>query len=422
MSVATIERITCTPYNLIVDTKVHYNASSRPSIAGLPQIFWRDATPWREANLWAMERATDRVTRLRTVKSNLTNLLNYANFLEEHSLLWFAFPRRKADRCLVQYRGWLVSERDAGRISPGTASEYMRNAVSFYRWLLSRGLLSSEFPLWRDKAAYIRYFDSVGFERTMLRLTTDLAIPNRRRAGDSLEDGLFPVSNADRDSILGFCKENGTPELYRMLALGFFTGMRIGSICDLKIQTLRNAVPDPAAPGLYKIAIGPGAKPSVQTKFDVTGQVWIPESLLEDLLSYATSLHRSKRQLKANEKHRDHLFLTVQGNKFCQDGSEHATAVNTEMVRLRRGGAAAGIRALKGFHFHQSRCTFATDVATIALASGDPINAIALVRDALLHRDEATSFKYIKFVSAAPSKKAVADDFMKTFSGVAIVK
>jgi signal transduction histidine kinase len=56
-------------------------------------------------------------------------------------------------------------------------------------------------------------------------------------------------------------------------ALAFFTAMRLGSICDLKVQTLEYAVPDPAAPGLYRLAVGPGASPPVHTKFGVTGQV-----------------------------------------------------------------------------------------------------------------------------------------------------
>jgi len=35
-----------------------------------------------ERNLWAVERVASAETSLRTVSSNITNLLNYANFLE----------------------------------------------------------------------------------------------------------------------------------------------------------------------------------------------------------------------------------------------------------------------------------------------------------------------------------------------------
>lgn len=416
---ATLERVEFSPHIAFVSKGVvEYKPASRPSIAGLPQLFWVDASPWREANLWAVERANNKDAATKTVASNMNGLLHYANFLEDHDIPWFAFPARKADRCLVQYRGWLIGERDAGRIAPSTASEYMRNAVSFYRWVMARGLLEPNSPLWRDKAVYLHFFDSVGFERTVVRVTTDLAIPNRKSPGDALEDGLLPVSAPDRDAILAFAKDSASPELYRMLALGFFSGMRIGSICDLKIQTLQNAVADPAVPGLYKLNIGPGASPPVQTKFGVTGQVWIPKALLEDLLDYAGSLRRSKRQVLAQPCDRDLVFLTRFGNPYCRRGSEQSTAVNTEMASLRRAGVSEGIKVLKAFHFHQTRCTFATELAALALKAGDAVNAIGLVRKALLHQNEATSFKYIKFVSATPGKEAAANEFMRTFSGL----
>lgn len=78
---------------------------------------------------------------------------------------------------------WLPSNikaRDAGHIRPATASEYMRNCISFYRWVRRRGLLSPTLLLWKDKRFLIRYFDQVGFERTLAGTTTDLGIPNRQ--------------------------------------------------------------------------------------------------------------------------------------------------------------------------------------------------------------------------------------------------
>ncbi|MBN9694711.1 MAG: site-specific integrase [Zoogloea sp.] len=416
---ATLERIRYMPQTIVVeDGTVSYSESSRRVIAGLPQLFWADGSPWREANLWALERASSNEALLKTVAGNLNGLLHYANFLEEHDLLWLAFPVRKANRCLVQYRGSLVEARDAGLMSPSTVSEYMRNAVSFYRWARAKGLLDPDMQLWQDRAVYIQYFDAVGFERTMVQVSTDLAIPNRKRPGVLLEDGLLPVSAEDRELILDFAKNNASPELYRMLALGFFTGMRIGSICDLKIQTLKNAVPDPEAPGLMRLALGPSASPPVNTKFGVTGHVWIPRALLDDLLEYATSLRRSKRQAEAQPGDRGLLFLTRFGNPYCRRDTEQSSAINTEMATLRRNGVAAGLKVLKSFHFHQSRCTFATEVATLALKTTEPINAIALVKNALLHKDEATSFKYIKFIASTPAKRAAANEFTKAFAGI----
>lgn len=140
--------------------------------------------PWREANLWAMERATAEAS-LKTVASNMNGLLNYAKLLESRGLHWFEFPVRKADRCLVLYRGALITMRNAGQISPSTASEYMRNCIMFYRWVRHRELLAPHAPLWREKPYTVKLFDQVGFERSVNGITTDLSIPNRKRLGQT---------------------------------------------------------------------------------------------------------------------------------------------------------------------------------------------------------------------------------------------
>ncbi|WP_302140960.1 site-specific integrase [Halomonas alkalicola] len=420
---ATLERIHFVPHYLVRSGKAtgYSSSKSRSSIEGLPQIFWGDYTPWREANLWAVERATAGDASLKTVASNMNGLLNYAKFLESRGLHWYEFPTRKADRCLVLYRGALIKLRDAGQISPSTASEYMRNCVMFYRWVRYKKLLSPSLPLWRDKPYLIKYFDRIGFERTIAGTTTDLGIPNRRRIGQALEDGLLPVSESDRDAILDFSSLHATPELHLMLALGFFTGMRLGSICDLKIQTLELAIPDPSAEGLLRLAIGPGASPPVHTKFGVTGQVWIPEALRNELLEYAKGWRRLEREAKAPAEQRGLLFLTRFGNSYGRRGADQSSAVNVEMSALRKKGVKAGLRVIRKFRFHQSRCTFGTELARLGLSTCTDVSVvIAMVSNALLHSpsSEATTFKYIRFVQALPLKKALSDRFMEAFSGI----
>lgn len=422
---ATLEYIHFVPHTLERrENSVTYSVSSRrPSIKDLPQIFWAGGMPWREANLWAMERATTGEASLKTVASNMNGLLNYAKFLESHGLYWFEFPARKADRCLVLYRGALSKMRNAGRISPSTASEYMRNCIMFYRWVKHRELLAPHVPLWRKQTYVVRFFDQVGFERTVNGITTDLRIPNRKRLGQTLEDGLLPVSATDRDTILDFAAANATPELYLMLALGFFTGMRLGSICDLKVQTLEHAVPDPSAEGLLRIAVGPGAAPPVHTKFGVTGQIWLPEALCDKLLEYATSWRRMERREKASFENRDLLFLTRFGNAYGRRGTDQSSAMNVEMSNFRKRGIKAGLQMLRRFRFHQSRCTFGTELARLALSTcSDAALAIAIVSDALLHapNSEATTFRYIRFVQAVPIKQALSHRFMAAFSGISM--
>jgi len=387
-------------------------------IEDLPQLIWRNSTPWREANLWALERATTRGVSIKTVQSNLTAIHAYANWLEEAETNWWDFPSRKAERCLVRYRSALIDARDKGEIAPSTASQRMASVVQFYRWLHGRGFLSPENQLWTEKSVVIRVTDKVGFERTILANSTDLAIPNRSVPGERLEDGLLPVTAMDRDAILKFAKENSSEELFLMLTLGFYTGMRLGTIVDLKIQTIERAVPDPSSPDLCRLAVGPGADPSVHTKFGVTGQVWITKVLLKELQTYAYSIRRLMREAKSAPEHRDLIFLTRFGNPYGRRGFDKSTAINVEMHSLRKAGTSRGIAVLREFNFHQTRCTFATELARLAIHVGGAINTIAIVKDALLHKHEATSLKYIRFVERMPIKVEMGNAFTQEFLGL----
>lgn len=388
------------------------------AIEYLPQLTWENLTPWREANLWALERATTKEVDIKTVHSNFTSLHSYAKWLENTDTKWWYFPSKKADRCLVRYRGFLIEARDNGELAPSTASHRMANIVQFYRWLYKNGFLSPDMQLWSEKSVVLRATDKIGFERTMLTNSTDLAIPNRSTPGEKLEDGLLPLAARDRDAMLEFAREYASEELFLILALGFFTGMRLGTLTDMKIQTLERAVPDPASADLFRLAVGPGASPPVRTKFGVTGNVWITKAHLDELKIYVYSVRRLKREASSAPENRNLVFLTRFGNAYTRQGSHKSTALNVEMFNLRKKGVSHGLIALRNFHFHQTRCTFATELARLAIRAGGTINAIAIVKEALLHKHEATSFKYIKFVERTPIKIEMGNAFTKEFLGL----
>lgn len=386
-------------------------------IDALPQIMWKDSTPWREANLWALERATSSAVSIKTVGANCAALHAYANWLEETGTDWWAFPTKKADRCLVKFRGALVDARNNGKIAPSTASQRMAAVVQFYRWLYEKGFFSPDSPMWAPRLVSIKLTDKVGLERTILIHSTDLAIPNRSLPGERLEDGLLPVSSNDRDAILRFASEHASEEMFLFLTLGFFTGMRLGTLADLKVQTLDRAVPDPNSPDLFLLAVGPGADPPVHTKFGVTGNVLIALSHLEQMRAYAYSVRRLKREASAKPKNKDLVFLTRFGNSYAGGRSDKSVAINVEMHALRKRGSAYSLHALRNLHFHQTRCTFATELARLAIQQGGVLNAVSIVKEALLHKNEATSLKYIRFIEKTPIKIEMANVFTREFLG-----
>lgn len=390
-------------------------------LESLPQVVWSNGLPWREANLWLYERARSRNLSIKTVSSNAKGLKAYANWLELADCDWWHFPSRYSDRCLVRFRGALINARNRGDLAPSTASQRMSTVIGFYRWLNSVGLISPDWPMWSERVIGVRIPSTFGIERTISVNTTDLAIPNRSAGGSGLEDGLMPVSSDLRKDILELARTVCSEELYLMLCIGFFSGMRIGSICDLKASTLTNAVPDPNEPRMHWVPIGPTASPPVSTKFSVSGQVIMPTTLLNRLRDYTYSSRRLSRLSLANDKDSDLLFLTKFGSRYIRDGADTSTAINNQMCSLRKKGLAAGL-PIKNFKFHQSRATFGTTVAALAIQAGGQINSVALVKQLLLQKSEETALKYIKFIEKAPIKAALANEFTKEFFSGLIVE
>lgn len=405
---------------LVDDLGVRWEINKKRSvIRRLPQIVWCDNTPWREANLWAFDRACDRRCKLKTVLSAMTHLHAYAKWLENEGLPWWHFPARESERCLVRFRGHLVSAMNRGELANSTAKQRMAAVIRFYRWVVTAGLLSPDWPMWTERSVGVRLEDDFGLKRTMRVASTDLSIPNRKRIGETLEDGLLPVPRDSVGKILDFASKHASLEFYLMLRLGFGTGMRFGSIADLKIETIENAIEDQRFKGFYAIQIGPGARPTVHTKFDVTGEIWIHGDDLELIKQYIYSDRRLLRRNLSLSEHHDHIFLTRFGKPFGNDDESYSRAMSVELGRLRKKAIFARFDIMKGFKFHQTRCTYATELARATLRHGNAGLAIDIVKKALLHKDEATTLKYIKFVEKTDIMAKAANEFSVEFLGLA---
>lgn len=385
-------------------------------IERLPQIVWSNHSTWGEANVWALEQATSRQKDIKTVHASMIHLLAYAKWLEAEGIDWWHFPVRESERCLPRFRGALIRARDEGEIAPSTASTRIAIVVRFYRWLRATGLLSTAWPMWSERQIGIRLTDSFGFERTVRVNSTDLSIPNRTVPGVvQLEGGIMPLTAGGMHKLQAFADANASEELALMLRIGFGTGLRLGSILDLKVQTLENAVVDSVA-GWHRIAVGPAARPSVETKFGVSGMVPMPLDLLERLREYAYCSRRLKRQARAEPELRDLLFLTRFGERYL---TLESRAINVEMSRLRDKAKAQGLTVMRDFHFHRTRATFATLLMRAALKSMPVGDAIQFVREACLHKNSETTLKYVKFIEATKQMAEAADAFAEAFMGLA---
>ena len=354
-----------------------------------------------------------------TLVESASGLVAYMNYLEASNDDWRRIGDVKANRTTARYRGYLIGRRSAGEIAASTASARMAVVIRFYRWLSAERLLVNESQE-AEKKILVRISDRVGAQRSLIRTLDDLSIPNRARMRTALEGGLHPVSAAQRDTLLAIAEARASKELYLMLALGFGTGMRLGSIADLKIKTIQLATTHPLSERICYLSIGPGVRAApVATKFGVTGRVVIPAHLLEKITEYMNSMRRLRREAKASSADRSLVFLTKNGTPYSRSGADRSSVVNVEMSRLRASAAANG-HDFSGFKFHCSRATFATGIAETAIRMGGAAgagNAVRLVRDLLLHKNEASALKYINFIQDQRIKEEWSNRFTREFVG-----
>ncbi|NWO03106.1 MAG: site-specific integrase [Idiomarinaceae bacterium] len=137
-----------------------------------------------------------------------------------------------------------------------------------------------------------------------------------------------------------------------------------------------------------------------------------PAELVRQLERYAYSARRLGRQARASEEDRTLLFLSERGNAYSE------TSFTKLISYLREKLAEAGLDQFRDFKFHQTRATFGTQLMRLAMSAlPSQVDAIVFVRDAMLHKDEATTWKYVKFIEKEPVKEALSDEFFNLYVG-----
>lgn len=402
--------------------------AGRPVVVnGLPLIFWNSGQQWREANDYLYSRSAlvaSSELHVRTVHAEGLALYAFAKWLESEKEDWTNFPARREERCLVRYKAALLQaaaseHRSIGRLRRSTAAARMRVALHFYRWASSQGILG---PVDLEEThATFRIYNEHGFGFAKPVLSSNLAIRNSKLQPDDgrLESGAHPVSVEQRDQILAIARERMPIELCLMLQLGFATGLRLGTIGDLKIQTLEHAVPIQGVSTAMVLSVGPQATPPVATKFGRNGKnIVIPTWLRNEILEYSSSRRRMTRELRAQPEDRDLVFLTRSGKRFVAPTMNRSPTVNALMTALRRKASASGID-IQRFTFHCTRATFATAFAELGIAAGRIDDTVAFLREVMLHRDEATTWRYIRYVQQEGNRGILADRFTRETFGLA---
>ena len=405
---------------LVVDPKTRLRMPV--ALEGVPQLLWASGEFWDEANLWLLARSRllhSGQLKEDTLTANGKDLLAYSDWLELDGKHWWQCHPNDDQRPLNLYRGHLVNCHEQGLIAPTLASRRMTTLKTFYRWLLRVEILSPGFPLWSERNVRIAYEDAFGFRRHIEVIQTSLDIQAAQRTPNDLilEEGLQPVSIEVRDAILDLAHRRFSHELFLMLSLGFWSGLRLGTICDLKIQTIENAIRINKCPALMHLSVGHEANPPVRMKLDQGSDgIVIPTQLLEELLEYSISLRRGKREVLAKPEHKHLLFLTVKGNPYGRGKGDRSATVNAEMSRFKRLARAEGLK-IDDFTFHWSRATFATMWARAARANGNLHEFMPTLKRMMAHKHDRTTERYIQWVEKEAVRAAVMDEFTRTMFG-----
>lgn len=386
-------------------------SKKRKGAVSLPHIFFSNGEPWWEANKYALYRYYDLSKDIKTVHREMSHIARYAEWLEKTGLHWLHFPKKKSERCLFKFRGYLIELRDEGLLAPSTTSQVMNSVTAFYRWASAYKYAGERSTLFDDKNKAISFFDKVGFRRTMSVISSELSISSRVRTGVRLEDGLTPLSQASSLVLMKHLADQKNYELYLMAKVALQTGCRHETIATLNIRAIEAAYPDHSFENTMRVKVGPGT--GVDTKFDVTGEVYFPSALIYELTQYYNSAEAILRRSKANASIQKNIFITSHGNRYTSQ------TFGTLMHRLKQELIKSGNSEFGRFKFHQLRATFGTMLmrAILKTKQMNSLNAIEFVKDAMLHKEASTTWKYIKFIEREPVEEQFLETLWSMFTG-----
>lgn len=380
------------------------NLENYEVIENVPQAYWLDGLPWHEANLWFLHlgRAVQlKMSAIATLHAYATSLKLYMAFLEKESVDWWCFPERWSGNVLLRYRGYLIGLRQDGKLASSTTKRRMSDILLFYTWVMNERLMSPSHALFEEKTV-VRYVEAyAGLKKALTIKVNSLSIPDVRNR-NGFEDGLSPVSKLQKERILEVARSSSSEELYLMLLVAFSSGLRLGSVCDLKEKTITNALKVAGENDLFAyLQVGPNVEGApVKTKFGKEGRIIMPLIVLRKIKDYMISIRRIERQAKASPKNKNVIFLNRFGRPYVRGGNDKSSVINVEIFRLKKCARLKGYD-FHGFKFHRARATFASEVAATGLSAYgiDKIPmVIGLVRNLLMHKKEETSLAYISFV------------------------
>lgn len=402
-----IEKVNIRCMHLINKDKVEWSEEETSEEICIPQVFFANGEPWKSVNYYVLQLYQSfQWSSLKTVLSQINHLNAYSIWLENNNIDWKQFPVTEKNRCIYIYRGVLIEQRNSDGLAASTVKHRINAVINFYKWLYENKLYTTR--IWKDNSEEFNELDKPNFERTIETSLKKLYIPNRKRIGVCLEDGVVPITSKSRSILINELFKSGKKELYLMHKIAFYTGARSETIRTMQISSLDNVMIDKKTNEIVYMRVGPPTK--VKTKFDVQGFLIFPAVLIKELLEYAYSIRSLGRRELATDDKKSYLFLTSRGNPYSE------TSFTKEISDMRGFLIKQGHREFSHFKFHQTRATYGSMLMQFALSAyPSTATAVGFVRNAMLHKHESTTWRYVKFLESENIKEKLADEFFNFF-------
>lgn len=338
-------------------------------------------------------------------------LLNYFQFLEDHSMQWNDIPSRNNKKPTYRYKAYLEACHRSGLLAASTCKSYMSGVVNFYKYNLRRRVqfdndpMQFEMILVNTQSSYssIQSSRQIYVNTTDLRLNvskqTDL-IPNKLCSLTQEEQGelrniLLQKKHVIKLDNFGKRRESFLPiEFCLMLLIALEAGLRRNEVNDLKLNQVFKPTTKEMKAGYLDLPIGPQYNSS--TKGDKNRVAEIPSALMMLLYQFSISDRRIEREKKFfshnPEVYLVPLFLNRSGEQYSEK------AINSRWSEIR-----ASISATLGRRFnhkvHNLRATYAVQRLKAFIECGafkSIMQAQVYIQHKLGHSSLSTTEHYLK--------------------------
>ncbi|EKT4503490.1 site-specific integrase [Pseudomonas putida] len=406
------------------------------SIYNFPFIFHKDGSPWVEANSFLLSLVQNKHARNRPtdeVRRKASRLLDYLIFCEDKSIDWLDFSgRRLPQRPTYKYHRHLLDNPNRGA---AVANQYTSVIYQFYKFI-------SEF--WHDididrvdtvKEISLYVEASHGFQKKITvekrSQTRSVAPKAPTPAGFVNDEGeiLRPLTNVELSHFLKIIEDDDWTAQERLIVLfALMTGARKQTVLTLRVKHVDSLLKGAVQPdGSYILKAGPGT--GIDTKFGRPQTLYIPQQLVEDLLTYVRSPFAKKRRqrfqsefalkypgLKPIADEDMYVFLSEQCNCYYMAANDPryifsksrplgAVADTIKRKILRKVASDFPV----DFTFHWLRATYAYQLYQLLkprLANGtlEPGQEITIIQSRLHHKYREVTENYLKLFSMKSEK------------------